>query len=158
MSRTLDAPRDLVWRAWTEREHLLHWWGPKGFAVMSCTNDLRPGGVMHYGMRGPGDAEMWGRWVYREIVPPSKLSFVVSFSDPDGNVTRAPFSEKWPLGMLTTITLEEIDGRTVVVVHSEAIDATDAEVAMFKSFRGSMKMGWTGTLEQLEAHLSEVRS
>jgi uncharacterized protein YndB with AHSA1/START domain len=47
ITRTFDAPRDLVWRAFTEAEHLKHWWGPKGFKMLSCKLDLRPGGIFH---------------------------------------------------------------------------------------------------------------
>ena len=53
ISRVFDAPRDLVWQSFTQAEHLKHWWGPKGFKMLSCKLDLRPGGIFHYGMRAP---------------------------------------------------------------------------------------------------------
>ena len=58
MTRIFDAPRDLVFKAWTERERLMHWWGPKGFALRACNIDLRPGGVFHYGMQAPDGSLM----------------------------------------------------------------------------------------------------
>ena len=57
--RTFDAPRETVWRAWTELERLARWWGPKGFEMLSTKLDLRPGGMFHYGMRAPNGHEMW---------------------------------------------------------------------------------------------------
>ncbi len=70
ISRLFDAPRDVVWKAWTEPERLKHWWGPKGVKIVSCKVDLRPDGVFHYSMRMPDGQEMWGKFIYREIVRP----------------------------------------------------------------------------------------
>jgi uncharacterized protein YndB with AHSA1/START domain len=154
ITRTFDAPRELVFKAWTDREHLMKWWGPKGFEVAHCTNDLRPGGTMHYGLRGPGGAMMWGKWVYREVAPPHRLSFVASFSDEQGGVTRAPFFDVWPLETLSTITFTEQDGKTTVTMRGIPINENDAERAKFKDMHPSMQQGWSGTLDQLAAHLA----
>ena len=154
LERTFDAPRELVFRVWTDVEHLKHWWGPKGFEVMHCTNDLRPGGAMHYGLRGPDGNAMWARWVFREVVPPERLVFVSSFSDEAGGVTRAPFFDGgWPLETLTTLTFTERDGRTTLNMVGIPINATEAERALFKDTHQSMQGGWTGTLDQLTAYL-----
>ena len=77
-----------MFRAWTETEHLTRWFGPVGFATVARKNDLRPGGVFHYHMRAADGREMWGKWAYREIVPPDRLVFVQSFSDEAGDTTR----------------------------------------------------------------------
>ena len=66
----------LVFRTWTEHDHLMQWWGPKGCVMQSCSIDLRPGGVFHYGMRTPDGNTMWGKWVFREVHPPDRLVFV----------------------------------------------------------------------------------
>lgn len=153
LTRVFDAPRELVYRAWTDEQHLMQWWGPKGFAVQHCTNDLRPGGLMHYGLRGAGGAMMWGRWQYREVTPPERLVFVSSFSNEQGDVAPPPFPG-WPTEILSTVTLTEEDGRTTVVLRAIPINATEAERATFEGGRSSMKMGWGGTLDQLEAHLA----
>jgi uncharacterized protein YndB with AHSA1/START domain len=81
ISRVFDAPRDKVWRAWTEVEHLKQWWGPKGFSVTHCKLDLRPGGLMHYCLRTPNGQEMWGRWAILEVAKPERLVWINSFSD-----------------------------------------------------------------------------
>jgi uncharacterized protein YndB with AHSA1/START domain len=114
ISRDFDAPRDLVWKSWTEPERLKHWWGPKGFVVHTCKVDLRPGGRFHYGMSAPDGSDMWGRFVYREIDPPRRLVFITSFSDPDGGLTRHPGHLHWPLQLLSTVTFRKAGNRTTV--------------------------------------------
>jgi len=154
IERLLDAPRERVWRAWTEVEHLVHWWGPKGFTVRHCTVDLRPGGKMHYCLRAPDGSEMWGRFVYREIVAPEKLVWVNSFSDKDGGVTRHPMAPDWPRELLTTVRFTDEQGRTRVTVEWMPIAASETELRVFDQGRDSMTQGWGGTLEQLVAYLA----
>src|SRR5262245_13604342 len=127
VSRVFDAPRGLVFKAWTEEERLAQWWGPKGFTMCSCKLDLRPGGVFHYGMRAPNGAEMWGKWVFREVLAPERLVFVSSFSDQEGNTVRAPFSSDWPLGVLSTVTFIEHQGKTTITMRAVSLDATETE-------------------------------
>jgi uncharacterized protein YndB with AHSA1/START domain len=157
ISRTFDAPRELVFDLWTKEEHLKHWWGPKGLTMLSCTNDLRRGGMMHYGMRAPDGNEMWGKWIYREIVPPKRLTFTVSFSDPQGGTVRAPFSSDWPLEVLSMLTFTEENGKTTVTMEGFPVNASEAERQMFAGFHESMQMGWGGTLDQLTAYLAKVQ-
>src|SRR5207249_2545205 len=96
ISRTFDAPRELFWKAWTEADRLKEWFGPKGVTISHCTLDLRPGGIFHYSMRTADGHEMWGKWTFREIIPPERLVSIVSFSDALGGVTRHPMSATWP--------------------------------------------------------------
>lgn len=157
ITREFAAPRALVWQIWSERDHLMRWFGPKGFTTQVARMDLRPGGMFHYRMTTPDGKELWGRFVYREIVPPEKLVWVNSFSDPDGGVTRHPFSsDPWPLHLLTVVTFTESAGRTTVQVTWLPLDASDAERKTFDAGHDSMRMGWGGTLEQLEAYLAEA--
>ena len=71
-------------------EHMKQWWGPKGFTVIAAKMDLRPGGSYHYGMQSPDGNTMWGKFVYREIVPQERIVFINSFSDEKGGITRHP--------------------------------------------------------------------
>jgi uncharacterized protein YndB with AHSA1/START domain len=153
ITRVFDAPRDRVWKAWTEPERLKRWWGPKGFTVHTCKVDLRPGGTFLYGMKAPDGSDMWGKFVYREIVAPKKLVFIVSFSDPKGGVTRHPGMEDWPLQTMSTVTFEEQGAKTLVRVQWLPHEATEAERKTFDEGRDSMKQGWTGTLDQLTSYL-----
>lgn len=156
-SRVLEAPRELVWRAFTDPAHLLRWWGPKGFDVLTCEVDLRPGGRFLYHLRSLDGQDMWGRFIYREIAPPERLVFVVSFSDATGGVTRHPWSATWPLQTLSTLTFAEHEGRTTLTLHWTPFEATEEERATFAAGRESMRQGWDGTLDQLEAHLAEIQ-
>lgn len=157
ISRVFDAPRDRVWKAWTEAERLKKWWGPAGFKVHTCKVDLRPGGMFHYGMTAPDGSDMWGKMAYREIDAPKKLVFINSFSDPKGGVTRHPWHMSWPLELLSTITFEEQGaGKTKVTVHWVPGDASsELERKTFDEGRDSMKQGWGGTLGQLTGYLSK---
>lgn len=158
ISRVFDAPRELVWKCFTDAERMKHWWGPKGFKVIASKMDLRPGGTYHYGMKTPNGQAMWGKFVYREIVPQERLVFINSFSDETGGVTRHPGHEKWPLLMLSTFTFENAPGgKTMFTVRWETHNATEEEQQTFDSMYDSMTQGWRGTMEQLEAYLKTAK-
>ena len=156
-TRSVNAPRDLVFNVWTQRDHLQQWFGPKGCPIVSCTTDLRPGGIMHYAMQTPGGA-MWGKWVYCEISTPERLVFVASFSDEEGGIRRAPFSAGRPLEMLSTVTFEEKDGRTEIALRASAHNATELERETFNSSHKMLTQGWTGTFDQLAEYVEAVAS
>ena len=157
ISRTFDAPRDLMWKVWTDSDRMAKWFGPKGVTNIHSKNDLRPEGVYHYGMRTADGKDIWGKWVYREIVEPRKLVFVTSFSDPKGGITRHPMAPEWPLELLSTITFDESDGRTTVTVMWAPINASAAERKVFNSSHASMNGGWGGTFDVLQSYLAEVQ-
>ena len=156
ISRVFDAPRDLVWKVFTDPEHMKQWWGPKGFKVFSSKMDLRPGGSYHYGMRAPDGGAMWGMFRYREITPPSRIVFVNSFSDEAGGITRHPMAPNWPLEMLSVFLFEEQGGKTKFTVKWSPLNASEEERAIFAAGHGSMQQGWTGTLDQLAAYLAKA--
>jgi len=85
VERVFAAPRDLVFKAWSEVDRLAQWWGPTGWTLPVCTVDFRPGGVWHYCMQGPGGEQSWGKAVYSEIVPGHRIVYTDSFSDEAGN-------------------------------------------------------------------------
>jgi uncharacterized protein YndB with AHSA1/START domain len=158
ISRVFDAPRDLVWKCFTDPEHMKQWWGPKGCTVIASTMDLRPGGTYLYGMKAPDGGAMWGRMVYREIVPPSKLVFVNSFSDEKGGLTRHPMSPTWPIELLSVFTFEEQpDGKTKFTVRWSPLNPTAEERKTFDAGHASMTGGWSGTMGQLEAYLAKIQ-
>ena len=73
LSRTFDAPRALVFKVWTQPEHLARWWGPRNYIVMSYKADVRPGGTFRFGVRSPENTEHWAHGTYREVTPPERL-------------------------------------------------------------------------------------
>ena len=156
ISRDFDAPRDLVWKAWTERKRLMQWFGPKGFTMPAAKLDFYPGGSLHYCLRSPDGKEMWGKLVYREIDAPERIVLVNSLSDEDGGITRHPLSDTWPLEMLSTTTLAENQGKTKITIEWFPLNPTAEELQTFNGSHDGMRMGWTGTFDQLAAYLAKV--
>jgi uncharacterized protein YndB with AHSA1/START domain len=155
-TRVFDAPRELVWKAFVESERLMHWWGPKGFKMHFAKVDLRPGGIFHYGMQSPDGKYMWCKFVYRDIVAPERLVFVLSFSDPQGSTVQAPFELDWPLEILTVLTFSEQGGRTTVALRGKPINATKAQRKTFEAEFKGMQQGFTGTFDQLDEYLATL--
>ena len=138
ISRTFDAPRELVWQAFTDPEQMKQWWGPKGFTVIASKMDFRPGGTYHYGMRAPDGSAMWGKFVYREIVPPQRMVLVNSFSDEAGGITRHPMAPTWPLEMLSTFLFEE-EGSTRTRLTIRMGAPPDRQRGGDRDFRGGSR-------------------
>lgn len=154
ITREFNAPRDVVWKSWTDPEHLKIWWGPKAFKMLVCNVDLRPGGLFHYCMQSPQGGEMWGKFVYREIAEPERLVFVNSFSDKDGGTTRNPWMPTWPLEVLNKLTLTEKETRTILSLRGSPINATDEELKAFAAGAESMQKGFAGTFAQLDEYFA----
>jgi uncharacterized protein YndB with AHSA1/START domain len=89
LSRTFDAPVDRVWRAWTESDQVMRWWGPLGFTAPVARMDVREGGTSLVCMRSPDGHDLYNTWTYRRVVPLEELEFVLNFADADGT-TVAP--------------------------------------------------------------------
>jgi len=153
---TFDAPRELLFAVWTEQQHLKHWFGPKGFTIPISHLNLVPNGAFHYCMRAANGVEMWGKWIFREIVPPERVVLVNTFSNKHGNITRHPYVPDWPLELLTILTFTEVDGQTLLRLKWTPLHATAAEQHTFNSMHEAMTQGWTGTFDQLAEHLATL--
>ncbi len=156
VTRVLDAPRELVWKALTEPDRLERWWGPKGFTSKVHKLELRPGGIFLYSQRTPDGREMWGKWVYREIVAPERLVSVSSFTDEKGNSIPHPLIPNWPLEILGTSTFTERQGKTTMVVRMVPVNATESERKTFEDHLNWMEEGFDGTLEKLDKYLASL--
>lgn len=154
ITRVFDAPRELVFKAWTEPERLAQWWGPKGYELEVVKLELRPGGMFLGSQRSPEGQVMWGKFVYQEISPPEKLVFIQSFSDEEGNTIRAPFSPTWPLEVINHLTLTEEEGRTTLTLRGGPINATEEEIKDFDGMRPMVAQGFVGTFDQLDEYLA----
>lgn len=145
MTRIFDAPRELVFAAWTEPEQLAQWWGPHGFTNPVCEVDLRPGGAWRIDMQGPDGTVYPNKGVYQEVVAPERLVFSDVVDEGAGAWGDTP-----PPSSISTITFEEHDGKTRVtmVTRLQSIAARDAMVEM-----GAIA-GWTESMERLDALLA----
>jgi uncharacterized protein YndB with AHSA1/START domain len=151
ITRVFDAPRDLVFKAWTDPEHFVRWWGPKGFTVPFCKIDLRPGGVMHFCMRSPEGQDIWNKGVFREVVEPERIVSTDSFSDEEGNLVQPAhygMSPDWPSETLVTVTFAEHDGKTKLTLQQTVLESV-AE-------RHGARQGWTETLDCLAEYLAKA--
>ncbi|MGH7338372.1 MAG: SRPBCC family protein [Myxococcota bacterium] len=144
VERTFDAPRQRVFRFFTEPDKLKRWWAPAGGSTPHCTVDLRVGGKFHFCMRTADGQDFWGVGVYREIVRPERIVYVDSFADENGDLvapSRYGMSPQHPAEALVTITFEEHRGRTKVTLRHE-VPAPFAE-------REGTAQGWRQMLERL---------
>lgn len=151
ITRVFDAPRDLVFRAWTDPKLMSRWWGPKGFTAPVTEMDLRVGGKYHFCMRSPEGQDFWSAGFYREIDPPGRLVFTDSFSDPEGNLVHASqygMPGEWPLELLVTVTFEEAPGgRTTMTMTQTGIPAGEV--------RDMSAAGWGQQFDKLAAALAQ---
>jgi uncharacterized protein YndB with AHSA1/START domain len=146
-TRVFDAPRALVWKAWTDPKHLGQWWGPKGYTNPRCEMDARPGGAINIDMRGPDGTVYPITGTIREIQEPERLVFTERIVFPSG-----PWGEpgKEVFELLNTVSFEEKDSMTTVRIRTCVIDSTPG-IAPY--IRGS-KQGWLEMLERLETYLA----
>jgi uncharacterized protein YndB with AHSA1/START domain len=154
ISRTFDAPRERVWKAWTDPEQVKQWFGPKGAKMLFNEIDLRPGGASRYGMEF-AENKMFGQWVYKEIKAPEKIVAIVSFLDEDGNIIAHPMAPTWPLKVYSVVTFHDAGGgKTRIDVEWSAYEARDIERKTFEEGMAGMEQGWSGSFDQLAEYLA----
>ena len=144
MTRVFDAPRELVFKAWTETKHVAQWWGPKSFTNPVCEMDVRPGGAIRIHMRAPDGVVYPMTGVFQEIVVPERLVFVGSALDDKGNSM---------FDVLNTVIFADQRGKTALTLQLRVIKATAAAPQYLKG----MEMGWTQSLDRLAALLGSIR-
>lgn len=146
VERTFNAPRELVWKAWTEPERIAVWWAPKGWTTSVQQMDVRPGGLWHYCMSGPNGAQSCGKTYYSEVTAPERLVYLDTFVDGAGNLL-----EGLPKLNATTEFTEQ-DGKTTITTRTK-FSAVE-EIEMLLGF--GMEQGLTESWDALEAHLANA--
>jgi uncharacterized protein YndB with AHSA1/START domain len=150
ITRTFDAPRELVWKAWTEPERFMRWWGPAEFTSPSCRMDLRVGGSYLFCMRAPDGKDYWSTGVFREITPPERLVFTDSFADEQGNAVPAShygMGGDWPEEILIAVTFEDQGGKTRMTMRQTGIPAGEMSELT--------QAGWQGSFDKLAESLKQ---
>ena len=136
VSRLIDAPRALVFRAWTQPEHIARWWGPQGYTTIFCDMDIRIGGRYRFGMRSPEGTEHWKVGVFRELVEPDRVVFTFAWEAPDGTLGHE---------LLTTVIFTDQDGQTLLTLRQAEFETTDR--------RDDHGRGWTSCLERFAEYM-----
>jgi uncharacterized protein YndB with AHSA1/START domain len=154
ISRVLPAPRDRVWRAWTDAAEMARWSAAGGSTMASCVIDLRPGGRCHYCLRTPDGNDMWGKWEIREVAAPERLLVVQSFSDALGGIAAHPMSPTWPREILSLATFIEREGVTTLTITWLVHDGAPEEHRTFDAAHDGMRQGWSSMLDDLAAYLA----
>ena len=139
VTRILDAPRALVFKAWTEPDRAARWWGPRGFVTVYCKMDVRPGGTFRVCMRSPEGTEYWKQGVYREVVEPERLVFTFAWEDAEGK----PGHET-----VVMVTFAEHGAKTKLTLHQGVFETVAA--------RDSHEGGWTSTLQRLADYVANL--
>jgi uncharacterized protein YndB with AHSA1/START domain len=139
ISRRFDAPRQLVWRAWTQAERAALWWGPQGHTTIACAMDVRPGGAWRRDMRAADGSRYCKHGIYREVVEPERLVFTYVTED----ATGVPDQET-----LVTVTFAERGGKTELTLRHALFETVAARV--------SHQGGWTSCLERFAAYLTTI--
>jgi uncharacterized protein YndB with AHSA1/START domain len=141
-TRVFDAPRELVFEAWTNPKHLVQWWGPNGFRTTIRAIDVRPGGIWRFVMHGPDGVDYENRIVYDEIVKPERL------------VYRHPGGEDVePVQIHVTVTFEDHGGKTKLTMRMLFASAAERDRVIEKYGAGE---GAKQTLERLAEHLATM--
>jgi uncharacterized protein YndB with AHSA1/START domain len=146
LTRTFDAPRSVVFKAWIDPQQLARWWCPRGFTNPVCEVDARPGGAIRIDMHGPDGTVYPMTGVFHEIVAPERLVFACSaHADEAGNPG---------LEVVNTVTFAEQNGKTTLTVHAVVVKAV---LPLAAAALAGMDEGWTQTLERLEAEVANAR-
>lgn len=137
IARLVDAPRDMVYAAWTDPKQAMQWWGPEGLTVVALEMDVRPGGRWRKCMRGPDGKDYWRSGVYREVVAPERLVFTYVSEDP----VDAPGPET-----LVTVTFETRGAKTMMTLRHSGFESKPA--------RDSHARGWGSCIERFARYVT----
>jgi uncharacterized protein YndB with AHSA1/START domain len=156
MEREFDAPRELVWRTWTEPELLGHWYGP-GVETVVHKLDVRVGGAWLNEMK-MGERSGYQRCDYTEVMKPERLVMLMSTTDADWNLAANPMMPDWPRVLLTTVTFEDAGSKTKMRLEWSPHEATDAEIACFAGAVENLGKGWGAGMVMLEEMLADLQA
>jgi uncharacterized protein YndB with AHSA1/START domain len=155
ISKEFDAPKENVFNAFADPAALAQWWGPPGIPITVEKFEFKPGGIFLYKGEIQGQT-MWGRFIYKQINKPDLLEFISSFSDQNGGITRAPFSDKFPLEIFNRFEFSEQDGRTTITLKGYPVNASEDELKMYIQATAGIQQGLAGTLNQLQNYLAAI--
>ncbi|RFS14363.1 SRPBCC domain-containing protein [Emticicia sp. C21] len=155
ISYEFNAPKELVFNAFSKAEALNEWWGPLQTKNSVVSLDFRPGGIFHFKMESPGTTN-YGRFIFGSIQPYDLLEFTNSFADEHANVVPAPFDISIPDRIFYRIIFSETNGKTTITMTGQPVDATPEQETGFHSINASMQEGFGASFKQLTTFLSKI--
>ena len=155
LERTFDAPRELVWKGWTDPELLPRWYGP-GAETKVHRLELKPGGLWLLEVHWGGNSQ-YQRVEYTEVSAPQRLVWLHSSADADWNVIDNPMMPGWPRVLLTTVTFEQEGSATKLRLTWVPHEASEAEITGFANALSGMDKGWGAGMELLTELLAELK-
>lgn len=157
ITRTFNAPRDIVWDCWTKAEHFGNWFAPPGCTSKLIHSDIQPGGHNHICITTSDGTTFYGKYTFQEIEPKDRLVYISSFADEDANLIHHPMSPSWPLELMTTITFENKGETTDLTLSWEPWNASTEEISTFIQGLESCHEGWSGTFDHLDTYLDQLK-
>jgi uncharacterized protein YndB with AHSA1/START domain len=145
ITRTFDAPRDLVFKAWTDPKHVAQWWGPHGFTNPVCEVDARPGGNILIHMRGPDGTIHAMTGIFWEVVVPDRIVFTTTVVDANGSHVLEGYN---------VVTFAERGRKTVMTLQAKAVGF----VAIAEQMLKGMEAGWTQSIDRLEQFVAHAHT
>jgi uncharacterized protein YndB with AHSA1/START domain len=142
ITRILNAPRELVFEAWTDPKHLAEWWGPAGFTNPVCRADAKPGGKIYIEMTSPDGTVYPMNGMFKEIIKPEKIVFISGALDGHGNQI---------FEVLNTVTFVNENGKTKLTLHAVVDDVSDVAIP----YIDGMNQGWNQSIDRLEAFVAK---
>lgn len=155
LERTFNAPRELVWKTWTDPVLLARWYGPNVETIIHRL-DVRPGGLWLNEMK-MGPRSMYQRSEFTEVLAPGRLVCLMSDADADWNPQPNPRMPDWPRILLTTVTLAEAGAQTKMQLTWTPHQASAVEIACFAASMDNLGMGWAAGMKLIEDILVELQ-
>ncbi|HSZ85160.1 MAG TPA: SRPBCC domain-containing protein [Puia sp.] len=142
ITRILNAPRELVFNAWTDPKHLAEWWGPAGFTNPVCKADAKPGGKIYIEMTSPDGTVYPMNGMFKEIIKPERIVFISGALDKNGNQI---------FEVLNTVTFANENGKTKLTLHAVVEDIND----IARPYIDGMNQGWNQSIDRLDAFVTK---
>lgn len=140
ITRVFDAPRAMVWKVWTDPDHMVNWLGPKGFTGKIIKIDARPGGSYRFEMRAPDGSDHWVQGVYHDVAELERVAYTWAWADGDGNATSPE--------TVVTVTFADEGARTRLSLHQAIFESVNA--------RNQHNEGWASCLDKLAEYLATI--
>ena len=156
ITRTFNAPKDLMWDCWTKAEHFGNWFSPAGCTTEVIHSEVKPGGYNYIRITTADGTALYGKYTFQAVDPKDRLVYINAFADENANQIHHPMAPDWPLELLTTVEFKEAGNQTELTLTWVPKNASEKEIATFTANLESCRDGWTGTFDNLDGYLETI--